>query len=85
MDELRVARGDAVMQEAAGGEEFGVEKSSACGATHEIVREQGEFDVEERAFADASDDGGHAVTGVNIAARLRAVFAIEYYDGMTDS
>jgi len=38
--ELRLLRGDATMEEAAGGEEFGVEKGSAGGAANEVVREQ---------------------------------------------
>ena len=48
-------------EEAAGGEEFGVHYGGAGGAANEVVGEQGEFYVEERAFADAADDGGHAV------------------------
>jgi hypothetical protein len=48
------------------------------------VGEQGELNVEERAFADAANDGGHTVSGVNVAARLGAVVAIEDHHGMTD-
>lgn len=73
------------MEEAAGGEELGVEQSGAGGSADEIVGEQGEFDIEERAFADAADDGGHAVSGVNVAARLRAVVTFQDNDWMMDS
>src|SRR6266568_7494269 len=72
----------AVSKEAAGGEELGVEKSAAGGATHEIVREQRELYVEQGTFADATDDGGHAVSGVDVAARLRAILLVEDNDRM---
>ena len=39
--------------------------------------EQGKLDVEERAFADAANDGGHAVSGVNVTAWLRAIVAVQ--------
>src|SRR5712692_5971612 len=71
----------AMTEEAAGGEEFGVEKSSTGGAADEIVREQREFDPEERAGADAADDNGHAAAGQNIAARLGAIFFVEHENG----
>src|SRR6266571_5123362 len=73
----------AVFEEAAGGEELGVEKSAAGGATHEIVREQRELYVEQGTFADATDDGGHAISGVDVAARLRAILLVEDNDRMT--
>jgi len=75
---------NAVMEKAAGGEEFGVEEGGACGSADEIVREQGEFYVKKRAFADAADDDGHAVSGVNVASRLRAVVVLKDKDGLTD-
>jgi len=80
--ELGVARGDAACEEAAGGEELGVEQGGAGGATDEVVGEQGQLDVEEGAFADAADDGGHAVAGVNVATRLGAIFVVEDEDRM---
>ena len=46
--------------------------------------EQGELDVEQRAFADAANYGGHAVSGVNVASGLRAIVGFEDMDGMTD-
>ena len=61
---MGVTWGDAAVEEAAGGEELGVEQGGTGGATDEVVGEQGQLDVEERAFADAADDGGHAVSGV---------------------
>src|SRR5216683_3783341 len=73
----------AVFEEAAGGEELGVEKSGASGATHEIVREQRELYVEQGTFADAADDGGHAVSGVDVTAGLGTVFFVEDNDRMT--
>jgi hypothetical protein len=76
---------NAAFEQAAGGEEFGVEEGGASGAADEIVREQGEFYIEERALADAADDGGHAVSGVNVASRLRAVVVIKDKHGLTDS
>src|ERR1700704_1849700 len=66
--ELGVVRGDAAVQEAAGGEELGVEQGGAGGAADEVVGEQGQLDVKERTFADAADDGGHAAAGVDVAA-----------------
>lgn len=48
------------------------------------MREQSELDVEERAFADATDYGGHAVSGVNIAPWLRAVVAVQDDHGIAD-
>jgi hypothetical protein len=81
---LGLARGDAVLEEAAGGEEFGVEKSGTSGATDEVVGEQREFHVEQRTFADAADDGGHAIAGVNVAARLRAILLFEDDDWVAD-
>jgi len=85
LGELILAFGvNAVVEEAAGGEEFGVEEGSASGSADEIVREQGELYVEKRAFADAADDGGHAVSGVNVASRLRAVVVLKDKDGLTD-
>jgi len=44
------------------------------------VRKQREFDVEKRAFAEAADYGGHAVSGVDIAAGLRTVVAVDDVD-----
>src|SRR5256885_13542157 len=68
--------GVAVMEEAANGEEFGVEDGGTGGSADEIVREQRELDVEERTFADAAYDGRHAVTGAGVVARLRAIFLV---------
>ena len=65
------------MEKAAGGEEFGVEKGGTGGAADEVVRKQREFDVEEGTFADTADYGGHTVSGVNVAAGLRAILLIE--------
>src|ERR1700687_2280055 len=65
------------IQEAAGGEELGVEQGGAGSAADQVVREQCQLYVEERAFADAADHGGHAVAGIYIAARLRAIFFVE--------
>ena len=48
------------MEEAADGEEFGIEDGGTGCATDEIVREKSELDVEERTFADAADTSGHA-------------------------
>jgi hypothetical protein len=79
---LRLAWGDAMLEEAAGGEKLGVKESAAGSATHEIVREQCELDVKERTFADATDDGGHAVAGIHVTARLRAIWFVEDDDGM---
>jgi len=75
---------DAVIEEAAGGEEFGVEEGGPCGAADEVVGEKSELDVEKRAFADAAYYGGHAVAGVDVAARLGAVVAVENDDGTAD-
>src|SRR5271154_1345811 len=75
----------ALLEEPAGGEKFGVEQGCACGAADEIVREQRELDIEQRAFADAAYDGGHAIAGVHVAARLRAVLVVEYLNGMAQS
>jgi hypothetical protein len=84
LGELILAFGvNAVMEKAAGGEEFRVEEGGSGGAADEIVREQGELYVEERALADAADDGGHAVSSVNVASRLRAVVLIKDEHGMT--
>ena len=84
LGELGLDRGDAAGEEAASGEEFGVEQGGTGGAADEVVGEQSELDVEQRAFADAADDGGHAVSGVNVAAGLRAVLAIDDHHRMTD-
>lgn len=46
------------------------------------MREQCEFNVEQRAFADAADYGGHAVAGIDVAARLGAIFFVENDDGI---
>src|SRR5260370_21164937 len=75
-DALIRHRGAAV-EEAAGGEEFGVEKGGAGGTANEGVGEQGEFYVEERAFTNASDDGGHAVRRGGVPTGLGAVFFLE--------
>src|SRR5712692_11346473 len=79
---MRLARGGARLQEAAGGEELGVEKGGAGGTAHEVVREEREFYVEQGTHADAADDRGHAVAGVDVAAGLRAIFLVENDDGM---
>ena len=78
--EARPAGGDAALEEAAGSEELSVEQCGAGGATDQIVREQCEFDVEERTFADAADYGGHATAGVHVTSWLRAIFLVEDND-----
>src|ERR1700740_3091850 len=87
-DRLRLcgfgSRDAVAREEAAGGEELGVEKRGAGGSAQQVVREQGEFDVEERTFADSANGGGHAVAGVDITAGLRAVFFVEDDDGIFD-
>ncbi len=83
LGDVGLRRSGAAIQEAAGGEEFGVEKGGTGGAADEVVGEESEFDIEERAFADAADYGGHAVAGVDVAARLRAVVAVDHVNGMT--
>jgi hypothetical protein len=75
----------ALLEEAAGGQEFGVEQGCACGAADEIVREQRQLDVEQRAFADAAYDRGHAIARVHVAARLRAALVVEYLNWMAQS
>ena len=80
--EVSLVWGDAVLEEAAGGEELGVEQGGAGGAADEVMREQREFDVEERAFADAADDGGHTIARFDVAAGLRAIFLGEDHDGI---
>src|SRR2546421_11385020 len=72
------------MEEAADGEEFGVEDGGTGGSAHEIVREERELDVEKRTFADAAYDGGHAVTGIGVMARLRAIFLVHNDDRIAD-
>src|SRR5580704_16713961 len=57
--------------ESASREQFGVEQRCSSRAAHEIVREQRQLDVEQRAFAHASDDSGHTIARVYIALRLR--------------
>jgi len=81
---LGLTGGDARSQEAAGGEEFGVEEGGTGGTADEVVGEQGELDVEEGAFADAADDGSHTLTGVDIAAGLGAIIALENENGLAD-
>ncbi len=80
-DALIRHRGAAV-EEAAGGEEFGVEKGGAGGTANEVVGEQGEFYVEERAFTNAADDGGHAVASGDVATGLGAIFFVEDDNGI---
>ena len=46
------------------------------------MREQRELYVEQGAFADAADDGGHAVAHVGIATRLWATLVVEDDDGI---
>src|SRR5580698_11310904 len=69
--------------ESASREQFGVQERSACRSSDEIVREQSQLDVEQRAFTHASDDGSHAVAGVDVAPRLRAIVVVDNFDGMT--
>src|ERR1043166_4979231 len=71
-----------VRKEAASREEFGVEQSGAGCSAQQVVREQGQLYVEQRAFANAADGGGHAIAGVDVAARLRTIFFIEDDDGV---
>ena len=75
--EVLLRHGGAALEEAASGEEFSVEKSGTGSTADQIVREQRELYIEERAFADAADDGGHAVAGIGVAARLGAIFVVE--------
>src|SRR6266568_3705266 len=49
------------------------------------MRKQSKFDVEERAFANAADDGGHAIAGIDVAARLGAIFLVENDNGISQS
>ena len=49
------------------------------------MREQRELYVEERTFADAADDGGHAVTGVGVTTRLGTAFVVEDDDRIAQS
>src|SRR5713101_10021718 len=79
---MRLARGGAGLEEAAGGKKLGVEKGCSSGAADEVVREEREFYVEQGTRADAADDCGHAVAGVDVAAGLRAIFLVENDDGM---
>ena len=58
------------LEEATSGEELGVEQRCSRGAAHEVVRKQGQFDVEQRALADAAHDGGHAIAAGHVYARL---------------
>src|SRR5260370_652971 len=60
----------------------GAAKSGSSGATHEIEREQRELYVEQGTFADAADDGGHAISGVDVTAGLGTVFFVEDNDRM---
>ena len=71
---------DTAIKEAAGGEQFGVQQRGTGGAAHQIVREQREFHVQDGALANAADDGGHAVAGVDVAPRLRTIFFVEHDD-----
>src|SRR5258708_7395162 len=83
--ELRLAWGGAALEESAGSEELGVEQGGACGAADKVVREQREFYIEQGTFADAADDGGHAVAGVNVAAGLGAILVVEDDNGVSQS
>jgi len=73
---MGLARGAAVLEEAAGGQEFGVKEGGAGGATDQVVGEEGEFYVEQGAFADTAYHCGHAVAGVGVAAGLGTVFFV---------
>src|SRR5690242_18563394 len=68
------------MEEAAGSQKFGVQERGTGGAANEVVGEQGQFYVKQWAFADATDDGGHAAARVDVAARLRAVATVQDKD-----
>ncbi len=70
------------MQQAAGGQEFGIEQGCAGGASHQIVREQRQLYVEQRAFANAADYGGHAGAGIYVAAWLRAILLFQHDNGI---
>ena len=72
--------GDTAVEKTSGGQEFGIEQGGAGGAPDEVVREQGEFYIEQGTFADAADYGGHAVAGVGVAAGLGAIFFVEDED-----
>src|SRR5437667_606211 len=77
-----ILHGGAAIEEAAGGEEFGVKQGGASSAANQIVREQRELYIEQGAFADAADDGGHAVARVRVATRLGATLVVEDNDGI---
>src|SRR6266567_1643603 len=47
------------------------------------MRKQSKFDVEERAFANAADDGGHAIADIDVATRLGAIFLVENENGVS--
>src|SRR6266700_4540943 len=49
------------------------------------MRKQSKFDVEERAFANAADDGGHAIAGIDVATRLGAIFIVENDNGISQT
>ena len=72
------------MEEAAGGEKFGVEQGGTGGAADQVVRKKRQLNVEERAFADTADDRGHAVAGVDVAAWLRAAPLVEDHHGIPE-
>jgi len=80
---VAIRHGGAVLEEAAGREELGVEEGGAGGATDQVVGEQGEFYVEQGAFADAAYHCGHAVASVGVAAGLGTVFLVEDDDGIS--
>src|SRR5215831_5875290 len=61
----------AMAEQAAHGQEFGVQEGGAGCAAHQIVRQQRELHIQQRAFTNAADDGGHAPAEVGVAAGLR--------------
>jgi hypothetical protein len=77
-----VAGGSPASEQSAGGKKLGIEKGGAGSTADEVVRKQSEFYIEQRALADAAHYCGHAVSRVNVAARLRAVFFFQDDDGL---
>ena len=83
-DWLRAPRacGHARPQKSSCGQQFRVEQRRPRGAAHQVMRKERQLHIQQRAFADAADDGGHAVASVCILAGLRPVFPVVQHDGM---
>jgi len=74
--EVSLRDGGAAIEEAAGGEEFGVEQGGTGSAADQVVREQISL-TSKSGIRGRADDGGHAVAGIGVAAGLRAIFVVE--------